>query len=46
MSERSQTDRASGGPVALEEKLQALARIIQITISDHQGVGALGEADG
>ena len=34
-------DGASGSPVALQEQLQTLTGIVQVTISDHQGIGTL-----
>ena len=36
-----EADGASGCPVALQEQLQTLTGIVQITVSDHQGIGTL-----
>ena len=38
-------DGASGCPVALQKQLKTLTGIVQITVSDHQGIGTLGIRD-
>ena len=41
LGEGCEADRSSGCPVALQEELQTLAGISQVTVTDHQGIGAL-----
>ena len=41
LCEGCEADRSCGRPVALQKELQTLTGISQVTVADHQGIGAL-----